>query len=180
MNAVCQALLAGARFALQKNVIVAAGNARSLMLQSKELARFANHAVQAVARAVTRCMGNGRFQVFNRHAHNQRAFNLAANFYRHNGGNVFISAVLRNPGNFAAVRRRALQSLFNGNMLIIKENILKVFPAFEAFFSIAVAVFQFLVLPNPVNGNRQFFHHHFLDAPVFKHLQMLLNGIFHR
>lgn len=109
-----QALLAGARFALQKNIVVAAGNARSLMLQGKELARFANHAVQAVARAVTRCMGNGCFQVFNRHAHNQRAFNFAANFYRHNGSNVFISAVLRNPGNFAAVRRRALQSFLMG------------------------------------------------------------------
>ena len=49
MDTVGKTLLAGTGLALEQDIVIAAGDAGSLMLQSKELAGFAHHAVEAVA-----------------------------------------------------------------------------------------------------------------------------------
>lgn len=109
-----QTLLAGTGLALQQNIIIAAGNTGSLVLQSQELTGFTDHAVQTVTGTVAGSMGNRSFQVFDRHRHDQRAFDLAANFDRHDRRNIFISTVLRDPGDLTAMRRHTLQCFLIG------------------------------------------------------------------
>ncbi|MPN61502.1 hypothetical protein SDC9_209240 [bioreactor metagenome] len=82
MNTMCQTLLACARLALDKNVVIAAGDTGSLMLQSQEFTGLTYHAVQAVARTVTGCMCNSRFQILDRHRQNQGTFDIIAGFNR--------------------------------------------------------------------------------------------------
>ena len=180
MNAMCQTLLARARLALQQDIVLCSCYAASLMLQRQKLARFAHHAVQAVAAAVACCMGNRRFQILDRHGQHQRALHLTANLNRHNRGDILIGSVLRNPGNLAALRRHALERLLHRNMLIVQENVLQAVVPVQTLSAIFVAIFYVAVLAQPVNSYRQLLHHNLVDAPSLQHVQMLLDGIFHR
>ena len=180
MDTMGQTLLAGAGFTLQQDIIIAAGDPRSLMLQSQELAGFADHAVQAVTGAVACSVGDRSFQIFDRHRHDQRAFDLTAHFDRHDRCDIFISTVLRDPGDLTAVRRYALQSFFNGDMFIIQENVFQLLLAVQTLLRIIIAVFQLLILTDPVHGYRQLVHHQLINAPVFQHGKMLFDRIFHR
>ena len=180
MNTMRETLLARTRLALQQDIVVSSCYAPSLMLQRQKLARFAHHAVQAVAAAVACCMGNRRFQILDRHGQHQRALHLAANLNRHNRGNILIRSVLRNPGNLTALRRHALKRLLHRNMLIVQENVLQAVVPVQTLSAIFIAIFYVAVLAQPVNSYRQLLHHNLVDAPGLQHIQMLLDGILHR
>ena len=174
-----QTLLAGPRLALKQDIIIAAGNTRSFMLQSQKFTGLAHHAVQTVAGAVAGSMGNRSFQIFDRHRHHQSAFDLTANFDRHDCSNIFIGTVLRDPGDLTTMRWYTLQGFFDGNMLIIQKDVFQVLFAIQTLLRIVITVFQLLVLTDPVHGHRQFIHHQLINAPVFQHGKMLLDRIFH-
>ena len=180
MNAVCQALLAGTGLTLQQDVMVGAGNAARLMLQRQKFAGFANHAVQAVTAAVAGCMGNGSFQILNGHGKHQSTFYLAANLNRHNSGNILKGSVLGNPSDFTTLCCYAMQRFFDRNMLVVQEHVLQALMSFQTLAAVFVAVFHAAVLAKPVNGYRQLLHHNAVDAPSLQHVQVLLDGIFHR
>lgn len=65
-------------------------------------------------------------------------------------------------------------------MFIIQEDVFQILFTIQTLLRIIIAVFQLLILADPVHGNRQFIHHQLINAPVFQHGKMLLNGIFHR
>ena len=180
MNAVCQTLLAGTGLPLQQDVVVGAGNAACLMLQRQKFAGFADHAVQAVTAAVTGCMGDGCFQILDGHRQHQSTFYLAANLNRHNSGNILKGSVLSNPGNFTTLCCYAMQRFFDRNMLVVQEHVLQALMSVQTLAAVFVAVFHTAVLAQPVNGYRQLFHHNAVNAPGLQHVQMLLDGIFHR
>ena len=149
------------------------------MLQCQEFTSFTNHGVQAVTRAVTGSVSNSGFQIFNRHGKHQSTFYFTAHFNRHNGSNIFVSTVLGNPSNFATMGGDATQSFFHRDMFIVQEHIFQFLSAFQTFTSVIVAVFNFCIFANPVNGNRQLFHHNLVNSPTFKHSKMLFDRIFH-
>ncbi|MPM60408.1 hypothetical protein SDC9_107259 [bioreactor metagenome] len=82
MNTMRQTLLACTRLTLNKNVVIAARDTGSFMLQSQEFAGLTYHAVQAVARTITGGMRNSRFQIFDRHRQHQGTFHIITCFNR--------------------------------------------------------------------------------------------------
>ena len=149
------------------------------MLQCQEFTSFTNHGVQAVARTVTSSVSNSGFQIFNGHGKYQSTFYFTAHFDRHNGSNIFVSTVLGNPSDFATMGGYATQSFFHRDMFVVQEHIFQFLSAFQAFTSVVVAVFNFCIFANPVNRNRQLFHHNLVNSPAFQHSKMLFDGIFH-
>ena len=174
-----QALLAGARLALQQDITVGPGDPGRFMLQRQEFRRFAHHAVQAVPAAVTGSVGDCGFQVFNRHGQDSRSFHVFAYFHRQRGRYVFIRPVLGDPGHFAAVDGFSCQRLTHRDMLIVQEHIRQgIFPV-QAFLAVFIAILNLFVTVQPVDAHWQLVQDHLLHVPVDQHLQILFHGILH-
>ena len=179
MDAVGQPLFAGTRLSLQQDIIIRPRNPCGFMLQCQEFCCFPHHAVQAVPAAVTGGVGNGSFQVLNRHGQDDSPFHIIANLHRQCRRYIFIGPVLGDPGNFPAIDRFSGQGLPYRDMFIIQEYICQsVFPV-QTFFAFFVTILYLFFPVQPVHADRQLVHDHLLHIPVDQHLQMPFHGVFH-
>ena len=124
-------------------------------------------------------MGDGGFQILNRHGQNGSSLHIAAHADRHGSGHVLVGSVRGNPGYFTAVGRFAVQCLPYRDMFIIQEYVCQGSFPLQALFPVFVAILYFLVPVQPVDADRQFVQDRLLHIPIDQHIQIPLQRKFH-